>query len=281
MTSWWLGLADAEAIVPCGEHEHRLRWHRGQLQALDHGDPVDERALAALGGDPFPCIELFDAWERHRADLHVLTLGSRGPIDPLRIDPDALSPGGGSRPLGRPRPMAAGRGSATIMLGGAARGPRGGRVSAVARDESELVQLLSLEGGLQDRLQATVAASWARRLRSGHRQVTRSRPQLHAALHGRVLAALSAWQGGTGAGLEVTMIDEDAPRSLTLIDGRIHAELPFAWLVEVWARGLATVFGRFCLTADTSSGRRWTLTTVGPDMGELATIVVTLPGGVR
>ena len=35
-------------------------------------------------------------------------------------------------------------------------------------------------------------------------------------------------------------------------------------LVNVWARGLAVIWGRFCLDASTEDGRRFTLTTVAP-----------------
>jgi hypothetical protein len=270
MSAWWVGLSAAQATVSCGEHAHHLRWERGAVTAPDHGDPADERALAALGGEPFACIELLSAWEHHRDDLRLLTLAPRGPSDVLRIDPEALAQrggivqGGGRQRLGRGNPRAA--------IGGAR------RLGAQARGTEELVTLLTLDGGIQDRLQATVAAAWARRIRTGHTRLARSHAQLHAALHGRVLAAVSSWQGAPGIAVELTMVAPDAPRSLARGEHGIKAELPFAWLVEVWAKGLATIYGRFCLGAATTDGRRWTLTTVGPDLGEPETVTVTLPG---
>jgi len=110
-------------------------------------------------------------------------------------------------------------------------------------------------------------------------QLQRAQPQLQAALHGRAVVALMALHGVSAVDAEVTMSPQDGPRSLSRRDGTVHAELPFAWVVDVWARGLATSFGRFCLAASSSTGRRWTLTTVGPDLGTPETIVVTLPAG--
>ena len=56
-------------------------------------------------------------------------------------------------------------------------------------------------------------------------------PRLHAALFGRVAAALGGWLGQPE--LELGLALGDA-RSLSRDEtGVVHAELPFAWLVEV------------------------------------------------
>ena len=52
--------------------------------------------------------------------------------------------------------------------------------------------------------------------------------------------------------------------------------LPFAWLTEVWARGFATVFGRFCLAAHTEDGIRWTLDTLESDLTTTAQLSITI-----
>ena len=70
--------------------------------------------------------------------------------------------------------------------------------------------------------------------------------------------------------------ESDQPR-LTSEDGVVRAELPFGWLVDVWAKDLATIWGRFCLAAATSDGRTWRLTTVGPDLGPPSLITLQLP----
>ncbi|WP_028057757.1 hypothetical protein [Candidatus Solirubrobacter pratensis] len=122
----------------------------------------------------------------------------------------------------------------------------------------ELFMLLRLGGGLQERLVATVAASRGEPIAEGERA------RLHAALYGRVVTALRAWLGEPEADVDLRM---DGPPGVRRSGERLEATLPFSWLVDVWARGLAVVWGRFCLAASTEDGRRWTLTTLAPDLG--------------
>jgi hypothetical protein len=49
-----------------------------------------------------------------------------------------------------------------------------------------------------------------------------------------------------------------------------------SWLVDVWARGLAVVWQRFCLSAASPDGRRWTLDTVTPEFGPSAPLTLAL-----
>lgn len=241
MSPWWTGIAPAQATVRCGGHRHALRWEDGALAALDHGDPTDEATLAALAGEPVPCLEILRAWTRRRADPRVLTLASRGPGDTLDIDRDELTP----------------------PFGGDGRGA-----------EAELLGLLALGGGVPERLQATAAATWARRLRTGHARLQDTLPQLHAALYGRALATLRTWLGEPGLAIELTMADASGGRPLVRSGDGIAVTLPFGWLAEVWARGLAVVFGRLCVAAHTPDGAHWTLDTVGPDLERLQPIAL-------
>lgn len=284
MTAWWTGLPAAQATVTCGEHAHRLRWERGRLRALDHGDADDERALAALGGEPVPCIELLDAWRRHRDNPLALVLAPRAPGDVLRVDADAWRPGPGgghgwvsyAGPARASVQLIAGRGAGR-SAGGASTGRRSRRTDA------ELVRLLTLGGGIPERLVATVAATWARRLGGGGRDradgraVARTRPQLRAALHGRVTATLRTWLGEPDLRVETAMDPADAPRSLARTGDGVAARLPFAWLPEVWCRAQPTIYGRFVLGADTADGVTWRLDTVGPDLGDPEPVTLTLP----
>ena len=175
-----------------------------------------ERALAALGHERCACVDTLDGWQRHAADLRVLVLAPRRASE--------------THPRRDPRAVA----------GWSTYGPVPSQPIVTVEDKNALPDLLALGGGLPQRLVATVAAS---RL-GGHAPDERAR--LHAALYGRATAALRDWLGP----LSVELATSDATRLIR--DGdRIEAELPFSWLVEVWATGLAVIWGRFCLAAST------------------------------
>lgn len=297
MSDWWLGLAPAQATVDCGGRDHRLKWQNGELRALDHADVENEQTLAALGGQPSTCLEMLGAWERHQDNLRVLVLASRGPTDPLRVPDDAGAHIGIAQPqiVSQPRPGRARRravwssgGGGTFTMTSATRAvarPSGwtaygpaGRVPRSAQAQNELAALLGLGGGLPDRLVAAVAAAWRERLVRKDRAVARARPQLHAALYGRALAAMRAWVGPAAADASVELIGEGRAPSLTTENGMLHAKLPFGWLIDVWAKDLATIWGRWCLAAESDDGLLWRLTTVAPDLGRPRVVTLQLPG---
>jgi hypothetical protein len=288
---WWRGLAPAQTTVSCRGHEHRLRWEAGELHSLDHSDVEGERTLAALGGQRCTCVDVLEAWERHRDDLRVLVLASRGPTDPVVVQDDQTAQLGVARPQvvaarsgvpsrARRRRIGAasnmGR-SIPLQSGWTAYGPSG-RASKQAEAENELFALLSLSGGVPERLVATVAAAWRERLGEPDRTLARARPQLRAALHGRVFAVIRTWLGVAGVESELKMIGESQKPTLIIEDGVVRAELPFGWLVDVWAKDLAMIWGRFCLGAATNDGHTWMLTTVGPDFGSPSLVTLQLPG---
>lgn len=264
MTEWWLGLPDAETRIACGRDTHTLRWRAGDLHAVDHEDIDGERALAALGGERCTCVEVLDAWARHTDDLRVLMLARRSDADQLAVAIDWLGPRHRGRRHG-------------IRGGWMAYPPGGPGIGGWEDAEDELVPLLALGGGLPDRLVASVAAAWTR---------ARDRPvvngastgaQLIAALYGRVLAVLRTWLGEPGLDIKLQSTDDINPSISRLDDGRVRAALPFAWLSEVWCRGLATIAGRLTLSvAFEDGGDRWTLETVAPDLvtTERLTIIV-------
>ena len=248
MSAWWAGITPAEARIECEGATHVLRWEAGALTAADHGDPDDEATLAALAGTTYPCLEHLAAWHRRREDPRVLAVGSRGAADPVTIDLDD---------------------------------PRRRHLRHHSGPEDDLVSLLALGGALPARLQANVAATWARRLRGGHRALGRTRPQLQAALYGRALAALRAWFGEPELTIELDMVGEDAPRGLARSGGAdsIAASLPFAWLSEVWVRDLTLPFGRFCLAAAPAGEGGWTLETVAADLVTRETLEISVRAG--
>lgn len=270
---WWLGLAPAETTVVCAGQTHRLRWQGGQLEALDHGDPDAERTLAALGAESCTCVDTLDAWAHHEADLRVLALASRGPTD-LLFHPPAQSTQGASAAISggfsissspnrarRSRPMAYMSGGPAHVFGTQARG------TGKPRPEDELIDLLRLGGGLPGRLAGTVAAACTERLERPRSQRSSMRPQLQAALYGRACAAIRPWLEENNSEIRVSTIKSAERPSLTIDHQTILARLPFRWLIDVWAKGLATISGRFCLAARTVDGQVWNLVTVGPDLG--------------
>jgi hypothetical protein len=233
MTHWWASIPPAEVTVPCGGDTHTVRWEAGELIAVDHSDPEGDVTLA---GESVPCLELLRTWSRRADDPHVLTLASRGPTDPLDIDIDGLR-----FDYGAPR----------------------------HQTEEQTLQLLAAGGRLPDRLQATTAAIWTRRLRTGHAQLETARPQLEAALYGRVLRTLRAWLGEPQLTVELTMIGPEEQRRIVHTADGVEVSLPFSWLSDVWMRGLAVTFGRLCIAADTTDGSTWILDTLGPGLADL------------
>jgi hypothetical protein len=152
-------------------------------------------------------------------------------------------------------------------------GPAASRFSrppeAEPDDIGDLIALVGLGAGFGERLVATVAAEWATRLREGRPEIADALPRLHAALYGRVSAALRGWLGEPRLSLELEMTGEEHPRSLARVDRAVHAQLPFAWLLDVWSRDLTSVLGRFCLDAapgKSADGAGWQLATVAPDL---------------
>ena len=280
MTPWWLSLPEAQATIDCGEQTHRLRWQQGDLQAVDHEDIEAERTLAALGDQRCACADVLDAWARHASDLRVLVLASRGPTDPLAIQADqAASP---SAPIARPRRPGRsrpGRRASGIAFLATRAGPGGTRQSAgPIAPEDELQRLFSLGGGLPERLVATVVSEWATRLARPDATHQTAHAQLHAALYGRVTAAVRNWLGEPDREIELRMIGNgDTPTLVEGDQGLLRAELPFQWLADIFVRGLATVWGRFCLTATTTDGQHWTLSTITPDLGPAQPMTVQLP----
>jgi hypothetical protein len=120
-------------------------------------------------------------------------------------------------------------------------GPMSSMPDVPKTPDARRLALLSLPGAFPDRLVATVAAGLSEAAPS---------PVLHAALYGRVREVLGE--------IDVELLAPGASPSLT----RERVALPFSWVAGVWARGLATLLGRFVLSAETVDGRTWRLVTV-------------------
>ena len=75
-------------------------------------------------------------------------------------------------------------------------------------------------------------------------------------MYGRVLSVMRSWLGASGPEPRLRMIREKGGPKLFGEDGYVSVELPFGWLVDVWAQGLAIVWGRLCLAARSADDER-------------------------
>lgn len=278
MSDWWDGVPPAESRVRCGGQEHRLRWSAGELRALDHDDLEGERTLAALGGERCECVEIVDLWREHSTQLRILVLASRGASDPIapRRDDDEEDAFGARR----------------VMVHTVARDDDADADDESLDDDEEnedwedewddteqrdpVARLLRLGGGLPARLVATAAASWAERLANGPPPSPAEHAALHAALYGQLTCCAREWLSDPEVSVALTMIGPDEPRRVERAGTELIVDLPFAWLAEVSARGLATLAGRFCLAAARSSPTEWSLSVV--DAVTAAPAALTLAG---
>lgn len=282
MTPWCAALAPVTLPVACGDQNHELHWAEGILAAPDHPDADRERALAALGAEPSPCLQILDAWTRHADDLDVLVLTSRGPADQHDSRLRYASHDPAPRYFGMHAPLsqsAMAYGSTASVrpaaMGWAAYRPMSRRRYVDVQDETpdDLPRLLSLGSGLPQRLSATVISTWAERIEAGDERVSAALPALDAAVYGRLGATLLPWLGRT-AKIEFTLGSADATPAVRRDGDKLKLELPFVWLRDVWATGLAVVLDRFCIEAQQTAPGSWTLTTIDRDLASTHPITI-------
>lgn len=284
--TWWEHFPPAQAILQCSGVEHHLRWERGELHALDHDDVAGERALAALGGEQYPCIDLLRSWARHDDDLRVLAVASRGPTDPIRwnhlpqgwsgppIQPIGPGPIRGMVPTvgvphALPHPPIVRTLPRVVGINTAAAG-------AAQPEMDDLVTLLALGGAVPHRLVATVAARWTARVATLDLETSPERAALTAALYGRALCALRAWIGEPRLGLELELIRPGESPAISRVDQTVHASLPLEWIIDVWAHDLASILGRFALGVLSRDDDQVTLLTVGSALTDPRPMTISL-----
>lgn len=270
--SWYDSLPAAGTQVPCGSGSHTVRWEAGQLMLPSHPDAEAELVLAALGGDKPACVAVAETWARHTADLAVLATGPRCVADQVSVSQEeieqqrtGLAPGmirGGSvawftatsRP-GTPRPApASGPGPGPAGLGSVTSALAPGMADILRRQQQqlELLELLALGAALQFRLSGTVCAAWADQDRADER--ASHRPELAAALTGRLAPAAEEWLGIDPDAVTVTPHEGPGWGAMELTGQgdarRLRAALPVGWLADVWACGLAVVAGHLIVAVE-------------------------------
>lgn len=269
-------LPAATATVACQGGLHRLGWADGVLRAVDHDDIDGELVLGALDGEAVPCAQIVAAWRQAAADTRVLVLASRGPVDPLGGGDDPLWPA--SVPPGPPvsAPASASFGwYAYNPLPGSARPGRhqpGHHGSDKPDTEQLLGGLLTLGGGLPERLVATVVTAWVGRLAAGTAPAA-AVPALTAALSSRAGAAIRQWGHDSAAEIAVTMLPPGSTGTLETVEDRVTLALPFSWLADVWVPGLAVLLDRFTLDV-AADGPHLTLDTISP-RGDRQPVLIT------
>jgi hypothetical protein len=67
---------NVDVAIPCGAGVHRVLFRRGNLVLVDH-DVAAEATVAALGGTPPPCFDVFRSWRAR--DAWERALEPRGP----------------------------------------------------------------------------------------------------------------------------------------------------------------------------------------------------------
>jgi hypothetical protein len=245
--------------------------------------------LTALGGEPRECVEILGTWEGHKDDLRVLVLASRGPGDLFKQIEEHLlrraqrggAPGPARNAL-TSRRARFGRGTVTASTVGGWVGyaPLSGGMRRAWpgswTEQDEVLTLLGLRGGIPDRLVATVLATWAERVSVGDDRVATERSALIAALHGRVAVALRTWLSEPDLPITVDMIGPSDPPELFRESEGIRARLPFRWLIDVWARGVPVVLGRFTIGLTDSEDKRQRVLTVDTDLRDVRPVTISL-----
>jgi hypothetical protein len=259
---WFTSLPPCETLVPCGQGRHSVRWEAGELRLASHADPGAELVLAALGGDKARCVEIAEAWQRHTADLTVLSTGPRGPADEVTVTWDDVEAAGqaarggvsvlgyGVGPLASP--------PAAAMARAAIRHQQHQREAGEASQRRlDMLSLLALGTGFQIRLIGHVVAAHADRLDEPDEHGSSIRPALSAALAGRVALVAEQWLGIDPDQVAVSLHRGPGWGSVELTgrgeQRRLRVSLPAWWLARVWASGLALT-GRHLVVAVERAG---------------------------
>ena len=259
--AWFTSLPPCEALVPCGQGRHAVRWEAGELRLPNHADPEAELVLAALGGEKARCVEIAEAWRRHVADLTVLSVGPRGPADEVAVswdDVDAAAQaaqGGGWGWHGAPRLASPPR--AAMARAAIRQRQHQQEAGQDGQRRLDMLSLLALGTEFQVRLSGQVAAAYADWLDEPDEYGRNVRSVMTAALGGRLAPVAERWLGLDPDQMEVSLHRHEGWGSVELTgrgeQRRLRVSLPAWWLARVWACGLALT-GRHLVVAVERAG---------------------------
>lgn len=244
--------------------QHEIRWEAGALTLMAHPDAAAEAALAALGGERCPCLDVFDAWTAQTEQPDVLAIAPRFPGEIVRADRTAL--GRLEREASRWRAQWQAASEDLRVAGDSAGVVRLRRVAEPAERRARLrlgfVRILALDDALQHRLVCTVLAAAIDRW-GDDRFRAANEARLAAALTGRAGPALA--EAGIVAAASRPAVDLLAPGSRAVIDPPRQIALPLDWLSNVWARGVAVAGGEFVVAVTSVQDGGKVLTVRGVD----------------
>ena len=252
---WYEGVPAVTVEVACGGRAHRLSWRRGKLVLEDH-DVAGERAMIALGGPSFTCLDLLNVWEDGARDLHAVHR-LRGQLTPFRAAPAAsrqVFVTGSQLPSPSARQLS--------QLGERQRQ----QLEATFRRRERARLLWALPPDLHVRLALSAVMHAERADEESHR---RDAAHLDETLRALAVPAMKVSMGGQaalGPGVGVDVDCASVPRHRRpSVDGKIDRfaasasiAVPWSWMATVWAWGLAVVDGAFVL-AVTDADRRATV----------------------
>jgi hypothetical protein len=149
-------------------------------------------------------------------------------------------------------------------------------MQAAPAAEDDLLALFRLGTALVDRLTATVIATWSERLTTGDERCTEAHAVLAAALFGRVTVAARTWFGDPGLNVDVQMAGPGSKAALARGPNGLEIRLPFQWLSDIWATGLAVVLGRFGLWLIESVDERKRVMTIDRNLDDIRPITISI-----
>jgi len=215
--AWFTSLPPCEALVPCGQGRHAVRWEAGELRLPNHADPEAELVLVALGGEKARCVEIAEAWGRHAADLTVLSVWPRGPADEVAVSWDdvgeaaqAMRGGGRGGPWqGAPRLASPPR--AAMARAAIRHRQHQQEAGQDSQRRLDMLSLLALGTEFQVRLSGQVAAAYADRLDEPDEYGRNVRSVMTAALDGRLAPVAERWLGLDPDQVEVSLHPDPGP----------------------------------------------------------------------
>lgn len=256
--AWYDGLSDVEVDVDCVGNRHRVRWHRGWLQLLDHPDAEAELVMSALGASLPPCLQLLGMWRQAVHDGGFFSEWAQ-----------------------REHPEPARRHQLEVALNRLRREGVQDLLPEldVRRAERMGVMLARFPPDLVERAALAVMQRLVRRAELPHHELApwvahairvRARSSFVRSLagwrdHARP-AALVRFTCAVGVGV--------APWASGRLCGRassVEVLVDARWLLDVWARGLAVDDGALVLDAEYAPGGGWSVLAVDWRAG---------PGGV-